>query len=182
MADTTSKIPVKAEKKLSSLSAFATAPGSWGPFEALRREIDQIFDRVHEPLPRFGFPASTFAPTSWMRDMSIGVAPAVDVAENDKQYEISVELPGLDEKNIEVKVANDMLMIKGEKRDEKEDRQKDYYLSERRYGSFSRSFQLPPSVDTSKIEANFAKGVLTVKLPKSAEALKTEKTIEVKAA
>ena len=73
-----------------------------------------------------------------------------------------------------------MLTIKGEKKEEKEEKQKDYYLSERRYGSFQRSFALPEGVDTDKIEANFAKGVLTVKLPKTAEAQKAEKKITVK--
>ena len=110
-----------------------------------------------------------------------GGLPAVDVAEREKQYEITAELPGLDENNIEVKVANGTLTIKGEKREEKEDKKKDYYLSERRYGSFRRSFSVPDGVDTDKIEANFKKGVLTVILPKSAEAQKQEKKIAVKA-
>jgi Hsp20/alpha crystallin family protein len=72
---------------------------------------------------------------------------------------------GVDEKNVEIKVANRVLTIKGEKKDETEERQKDYYLSERCYGAFQRSFALPEGVDADKIEANFAKSVLTVKLP-----------------
>ena len=73
----------------------------------------------------------------------------------------------MDEKNIEVKFADGVLTIKGEKKDEKEEKKKDYYLSERSYGSFQRSFQVPDGVDTDKIEATFKKGVLTVALPKS---------------
>ena len=83
--------------------------------------------------------------------------------------------------NIEVKVADDILTIKGEKKEEKEEKDKNYYMSERRYGSFQRSFQLPPGVDQGKIDASFQKGVLTVTLPKSPEAQQKEKKIVVKA-
>ena len=109
------------------------------------------------------------------------VLPAVDVAEKDKEYEITAELPGMDESNIEVKLSNGMLTITGEKKEEKEEKKKDYYLSERRYGSFERSFQLPEGVDADKIEAKFTKGVLKVVLPKTAEAQKSVKKIAVKA-
>jgi HSP20 family protein len=88
----------------------------------------------------------------------------------------------MDEKNIEVKVVDGGLTIKGEKKDEREEKKKDYYLSERSYGSFERYFRLPESVDADKIEASFKNGVLTVTLPKKAEALKPAKKIEVKAA
>jgi HSP20 family protein len=87
----------------------------------------------------------------------------------------------MDERNIELKLSNNTLTIKGEKKEDKEERLKDYYLSERRYGSFTRSFPVPDGVDTAKIEAAFAKGVLTIKLPKTAEAQKSEKTIAIKA-
>jgi len=93
-----------------------------------------------------------------------------------------VALPGLEQKDVEVRLSNGTLIIKGEKREEKDERQKDYYMSERRYGTFMRSFRLPDTVDTDKIEARFANGVLTVRLPKSAEARQNEKKIEIKAA
>jgi HSP20 family protein len=109
-------------------------------------------------------------------------APAVDITESEKAYEITAELPGMDEKNIEVKVANGNLTIKSEKQEEKEDKKKDYYLHERHFGSFERSFDVPEGVDAEKIEANFKKGVLTVTLPKKLEAQKPAKKIEVKAA
>ncbi len=108
--------------------------------------------------------------------------PAVDVTETDKTYEITAELPGMDEKNIEVKVADGVLTIEGEKQEEKEKKEKDYYLSERSFGSFQRSFKVPNGVDTDKIDATFKNGVLKVILPKSAEAQKAEKKITVKAA
>ena len=81
-----------------------------------------------------------------------------------------------------MKVVNGNLTIKGEKQEEKEEKKKDYYLHERHFGSFERSFQVPDAVDADKIEASFKKGVLTVTFPKKAEAQKPEKKIDVKAA
>ena len=107
--------------------------------------------------------------------------PAVDITQTDKGYEITAELPGMEDKDIEVKLANGVLTIRGEKRDEKEEKNKDYYVRERSFGSFERSFQVPENIDTDKINAGFKKGVLTITLPKSAEAQKAEKKIEVKA-
>ncbi len=107
--------------------------------------------------------------------------PAVDVAESEKAYEITAELPGMDEKTIEVKVADGSLTIKGEKQEKKEEKEKGYYLRERHYGSFERSFDVPETVDADKIEASFKNGVLTVTLPKKPEAQKPAKKIEVKA-
>jgi len=110
-----------------------------------------------------------------------GAPPAVDIVEKDNAYEVTAELPGLDEKNIEVKLVNGGLTIKGEKQEEKEEKKKGYYLHERQFGSFERCFQVPQGVDTNKIEASFRKGVLTVTLPKKPEAQKPEKKIEIKA-
>jgi HSP20 family protein len=106
----------------------------------------------------------------------------VDVAETDTAYEITAELPGMDEKNIEVNVANGGITIKGEKKEETEEKKKDYYVSERRYGSFERYFTLPEAADADKIAATFKNGVLKVTLPKTAEAQKPAKKIEIKAA
>jgi HSP20 family protein len=105
----------------------------------------------------------------------------VDLVEKADRYEITAELPGMDEKNIEVKLSNEMLVIKGEKREEKEEKEANYYMSERRYGSFQRAFRLPQGVNADKIEASFKNGVLTVALPKTEEA-KKETKIHVKAA
>ncbi|MFA6154786.1 Hsp20/alpha crystallin family protein [Mesorhizobium sp.] len=179
MVETATKLPVKTEK-----SAAPAPAGNWAtPFESLRREIDRLFDDFHPfnfrmPSTRslLGRELPALRSTGWP------VAPAMDLVEKDKEYEITAELPGIDEKNVDIKLSNHTLTIKGEKTEEKEEKDKDYYLSERRYGSFQRSFQLPEGVDADKIEANFAKGVLTVKLPKTAEAQKAEKKIAVKAA
>ena len=91
-------------------------------------------------------------------------------------------MPGLDEKGIEVKFADGVLTIKAEKQEEKEEKKKDYYLHERSFGWFHRALQVPAGIEGDKIEASFKKGVLTVILPKSAEAQKAEKKIAVKAA
>jgi HSP20 family protein len=172
MAETATKLPVKTEK----------AQASWRPFVSLRREIDRLFEDFDRDLWGFPFRRSVFdAEPFWRRELSFTASPAVDIAERDKSYEITAELPGLDEKDIEVKLSNGGLMIKGEKQEEKEEKKKDYYLHERRFGSFERYFRVPEGVDTDKIEAAFNKGVLTVTLPKSPEAQKAEKKIEVKA-
>jgi HSP20 family protein len=181
MAETATKLPIRTEKK--SAAAPATKAESWAPFESLRQEVDRLFDEFRP----FGWRSPFARPSralelAWPRFESWQVAPAMDLAETDGEYEITAELPGLDEKNIDIKLSNGTLTIKGEKSEEKEEKDKEYYLSERRYGSFQRSFQIPEGVDADKIAASFAKGVLTVKLPKTAEAKKGAKKIEVKAA
>jgi HSP20 family protein len=176
MAETESKIPVSTRAET---PGRPTSTGEWAPFDSLRREVDRLFDDFDRGFWRVPFGRSMFdiAP---LRRMATTKTPAVDVTETEGAYEIAAELPGLDEKNIEVKVADDMLSIKGEKKEEKEEKKKDYYLSERRYGAFERSFRLPDGVDADKIEASFKNGVLTVKLPKTPEAQKKEKKIAVK--
>lgn len=168
------KLPV------TKLSTAPVAAGeAWRPFQALRSEIDQIFDDFGNGF--WNWPFRSLARLE--RDLSKSVSvPAVDVAEGDKAYELTAELPGLDEKNIDIKVANGGLTIKGEKREETEQKKKDYYVSERRYGTFERYFTLPDGVNADKIEATFKNGVLKVTLPKTEEAQKPAKTIDVKAA
>lgn len=168
------KLPVKTERKLSEP---ALAMHAWWPIESLRREID-LSSFWCSPFRR---PLFAMEPL-WRLELSWTAAPAVDMTESDKAYEVTAELPGMDEKDIEVKVVDGNLMIKGEKQQEKEEKQKDYYLHERRFGSFERRFQVPEGVDADKIEASFKKGVLTVTLPKKLEAQKPAKRIEVKAA
>ena len=159
--DEATRLPVKTEKR-----APVAAPAQWMPFESLRREIDRIFNSFRLGIP---FRRALEVELPWRRETNWGIAPAFDVAEKDKEYEITAMLPGMDEKNIEIKLSNGTLTIRGEKKKEKEELEKDYCLSERRYISFTRSFQVPVGVDTRKIEAAFANGVLTVKLPKTAE-------------
>ena len=181
MAEQATKLPVKQEPS----TTVARRPQSLlQPFETLREEVDRIFDEFTRGFGRWPFGRRIFDVEPLLRyETSLGVsAPVVDVVEKEKEYQISAELPGLDEKDVEVSVADDMLTIKGEKKEEKEEKAKNYYVSERSYGAFQRSFQLPSGVDAEKIEAKFQKGVLTVTLPKTPEAQKKEKKIAIKAA
>ena len=170
MAESSSKVPVQTGKSFSQL------PQRWEPFERFRREMDRLFDDFSSGFWR----GSPFDIASFRRAETASRMPAVDVAETDKTYEITAELPGLHEKNIEVRLANGVLSIKGEKQEEKEEKEKDYYRRERSFGSFERRFQVPENVDEDKIEASFKNGILSVTLPKSAEAQKQAKKIEVK--
>jgi HSP20 family protein len=180
MAEAATKLPIKTEKK-SADAVYTARP--WWPFEGLRREIDRLFDDFDGGFWRSPSQRSMFAGEPFRhRELPSIAVPAVDVSETDKAYEIAAELPGMDEKDIEVKVVDGSLTIKGEKQEEKEEKKKDYYLSERRFGSFERRFEVPEGVDADKIEASFKKGVLTVTLPKKPEAQKPGKKIEVKTA
>ena len=149
--------------------------------ENLRRDFNRLFEDFGD-LWRSPIRHALLGPESlWSSELTWAATPAVDIAEKYKAYEITAELPGMDEKHVEVKVGNGMLTIKGERKEEKEEKRKDYYLSERRYGSFERRLQIPEGVDSDKIEATFKKGVLTVTLPKTAAAQAAEKKIAIKA-
>ena len=171
-----SKIPVETEDK----PAKSALPAAFRPLENLRRQVDRLFEDFdrgwHLPFSRSSFEIEPF----WRRELSFSGMPAVDIVEKSDAFEITAELPGIDEKNIEIKLSNGNLTIKGEKKDEREEKKKDYYLSERHYGAFQRTFGLPDGVDPEKIEAHFSKGVLTLHLPKKPEARQTEKTIQIK--
>ena len=173
MAEPVTKLPIEREGR-------EPGPGERRPLTGFRREIERLFDDfgwgpARWPTGRSFFDIEPF----WRGELAFGKVPAVDIAEKESEYEIMAELPGLDEKNVEVKFADGMLTIKGEKQEEKEEKKKDYYVSERRFGSFQRSFQVPEGVDPDKITASVKNGVLTVILPKSAEAQKREKTIAI---
>jgi HSP20 family protein len=102
------------------------------------------------------------------------------VKENDKNYQVTAELPGMDENDIEVTLDNNALTISGEKKQETEDKGQNYYRMERSYGSFQRSISLPPGIESDNIDANFNKGILTITLPKTTEAQQHTKRIPVK--
>ena len=175
MADTETKVPVKTEEKPAERAAL---PAAWRPLESLRREVDRLFEDFDRGFWRFPSRSLFDIEPFWRRGVT---APAVDIVEREKDYQVAAELPGMEEKDVEVKITDDVMTIKGEKKAEKEEKKKDYYLSERRYGAFQRSFSLPDGVDADKIEASFKKGVLTVTLPKKPEAIKPERKVEIKA-
>ena len=167
-------VPVEVKK---APPAQTNVPDVWQSF---RGEMDRLFDRFGGG---FGFPSlRRMFDVEPMRSSFCFSAPAIDMSEDEKAYKISAELPGIDAKDIDVSVSGDMLVLKGEKRQEKEEKEKNYHYSERAYGSFQRAFELPASVDRDKIAADFSKGVLTITLPKRAEAQRPTKKIEVKSA
>ena len=157
--------------------AASGAPAAWNPWGNLHEELDRMMSgflgsgRVparlfdFEPLPR----------------ASVGGAltPRVDVSETDQAIEVTAELPGMEEKDVELVVQDDVLTIRGEKKIEKEEKKKDYHMVERQYGSFQRSFTLPDIVDREKIAAKFDKGVLNVTLPKTAKAKEKTRKIQI---
>ncbi len=108
-------------------------------------------------------------------------SPSIDIKESDKDFVIRAELPGVDEKDIEVTVANDAVTIKGEKKEEKEDKGKNYYYMERSYGSFNRVIPLAVETEAGKAEASFKNGVLNITVPKSASAKAGGTKIPIKA-
>lgn len=184
MANTAEKLPQKQEKGAQAPMAGTSMAGMpmTNTLRAMRDEMDRLFDSFSQ---RFGFPSMhrmfEAEPLVRYETSFIFPVPAVDVVEDDKAYRISAELPGMEEKNVDLSVENDVLTIRGEKQEEKEQKEKNYYLSERRYGSFQRSFQLPDSVDQDKIEASFEKGVLTVTLPKKPGEATQKKKISIAA-
>ncbi|RPJ55676.1 MAG: Hsp20/alpha crystallin family protein [Dehalococcoidia bacterium] len=139
------------------------------PFYALQSNMNRLFNEFFSDVGLRPFSES------WG-----GFNPNLDITENDQEIKVSAELPGLDENDIEVKLANNSLTISGEKKQEKEDKGKNYYHIERSYGSFRRTIPLPPGVETNKVEAAFNKGVLTITMPKTVEAQSHVKKIPIK--
>jgi HSP20 family protein len=149
------------------------------PFIGLHREMDRLFDDFTRGWPTFGrtWPAGTFA---YEPTLVPAMVPTMDITETEKEIEITAELPGLEEKDVEVNVSNNVLTIRGEKKAEKAEKDKDYHLTERSYGSFARTLELPAGVEPEMIKASIANGVLKVTIPKPAPAV--TKKVEVKAA
>jgi HSP20 family protein len=140
--------------------------------EGFQREMNRLFDDFfRNPAP--------FGGAQWPLG---GAMPRVDVEETDTEYQVSAELPGIDEKDVNLTLTDNVLMIRGEKKAEREEKEKNYYVSERSFGSFQRAIPLPTEVAADKVEASFKNGVLTVRLPKTPEAEAKTRRIEVKRA
>ncbi len=141
------------------------------PLGWLRTEIDRLFDDFGRPgRSILNFNLSGFAP-----------APALEMAEKDKEYRLTAELPGMKEDDVEISIADGMLTLSGEKREEEERKDQGFLLSERRYGAFERRIALPADVDADAVTAEFNKGVLTIALPKDAGAAKGVRKIAITA-
>ena len=134
----------------------------WDPF----REFATLQDRMNRLF------RESFGDVG--RDESLtttsAFAPAVDVYEDEHKVVLKIEVPGIDEKDIDVRVENNTLTVQGERKIEKEEKEENYRRVERHYGSFTRNFTLPPTVDTENVSAAYDKGILKVTLPKKAEA------------
>lgn len=136
-------------------------------------DFDRMFDRFFEDSDEFAM--RPFA------EFSRSFNPTLDVSESDNEIKVSAELPGLNEDDIDVSLTGDVLTISGEKKAETEDKGENYHRIERTYGSFKRTITLPSEVEVDQVEANFKNGVLTIILPKRAEAQENVKKIDVKA-
>ncbi len=142
-------------------------------FFGMHDAMDKLFDRYYD----FGFGPGVF---THGKNFAATLTPKIDIAESETDVLITAELPGLEEKDVDVHFTNHALVIKGEKKSEKEDKNKDYHRVERVYGSFNRTIPVPVEVDSEKIDAKFKNGVLKVTLPKTEEAQSKVRKIEVK--
>jgi HSP20 family protein len=152
--------------------ASTLSPRYADPFHVLRSEMDQLFDS----FLRRGFPVPRL-----LGEEHQTLEPHIDVKENESAIVIEAELPGLDEKAVDLTLQDGVLTISGEKTFERKEEKDDYHLTERRYGSFRRALRLPETVDEDRVEALFEKGVLKVTLPKKPEAVRQQKKITIKA-
>ncbi len=149
-------------------------PITKSPSSTITRDINRDFSRMRNRIQRFleepfGFdlPMPSISERAWERTMW---SPAVEATETPSEYIVTAELPGINPSEVDVEIANGMLTLKGKKEEERreEDTNRSWHLWERSYGSFERSFRFPADVDEGKVHAEFANGVLTVKVPKSA--------------
>jgi HSP20 family protein len=141
------------------------------PLQSLQRQVNRLFDDFFR-----GFDLRPFAEMGRVGEFT----PRIDVTETDKTFTVTAELPGMDEKDVEVMLSSDSLTIKGEKKHEKEEKGENFYRMERSYGSFHRVIPLPAGVDAAKVDASVSKGILTVNLPKTAKAKEKTKKVTVK--
>jgi HSP20 family protein len=149
-------------------------PARYGDtFQSFRSELDRLFDSFLGGMPALANLRQPFP-------SALGHTPAWDVKETEKELVVKAELPGIDEKDIQLAINNGVLSLRGEKKSERTDERDNFHVMERSYGSFQRSIRLPETVDEEKAEARFDKGILTVTLPKRPEMVKGQRKIEIK--
>lgn len=166
-------VPVKRERGSEKSGALV------GPWQYFHDEIDRLFDQM----------ARGFGMTPFNSDLALSprlvdgmLKPTLDLGASDKEYAITIEVPGVNQKDIKLEIVNDTLTISGEKKQEKEEKEKNFYRMERSYGSFRRVLSLPEDVDQDGVEATFKNGVLTVTLPRKPLPKSDVKQIAVKSA
>lgn len=151
-----------------------TSFGGRDPFQSFRREMDRLFDDFFTP----GEPRS-FAPGQ-PPAQTLGAFPRIDVHEGDQAYTVTAEVPGMDPKDVQLDLRENALIISGEKRSERKEEDKGRRYSERMYGRFERVIPFDGEVDLDRVEATHANGILTITLPKAAQARDRSRRIEVK--
>jgi len=149
------------------------------PFNQIHQEMDRILDSVFRG---FGFAPMEMERFSLPHMMNGMLKPTLDLGATDKAYTLNVEIPGVDEKDVVLEIVNDTLTIRGEKKQEKEEKDKDFYRVERAYGSFQRVLSLPEDVDQDGITAQVKNGVLTIQMPRKALAKAAARQIAVQIA
>lgn len=177
MADENEKAPVKKTGRTS----VAAGEDFWQPLARLRTDMEKVFEDFFSSVSfPFGGRRSVAEPSRALERALGPAAPAIDLVEKENAYELIAELPGLDEKDVEVTISDDVLTIRGEKKEEREEKGRGYHFAERHFGSFRRAVRLPEDIDQQKIEAVFKKGLLTISLPKNPSLAKQEKKISIK--
>lgn len=157
----------------------ALSPYTENPLSQIHQQIDRVFNNV---LRGFGMPSLFDSGDPPVLSASGWLKPSVDIAATDKQYTITAEVPGVDENDVTLELIDDSLIIRGEKKFEKEQKDKEFYRVERSYGSFRRVLSLPEDADRERIDARFRNGVLTITLGRKAQAQTAGRRIEIKKA
>lgn len=148
------------------------------PINQLHREIDRLFEDAFR-----SFPGTFQSSIDWPGTTSIALMPDIDIKESDDSYTISAELPGVAKEDVDIQADDNILIIKGEKKQEKKEEKENYHCVERHYGSFERMLTLPEDANAESIDAKFKNGVLTINIKRQAKSeTKNVKKIEVKAA
>src|SRR5262245_10019613 len=142
-------------------------------FATMRSEMNRMLERFEHDWPRL---------PSFFARRGGGMVPELDVREDDRQLTIEADLPGLEEKDVTLTLRDGVLTIKGERKQEREEKAESYHMMERSFGSFERSLRLPDTIDENSVEARFDKGVLKVTAAKRPDAVKAERTIAIKKA
>jgi len=144
------------------------------PFLQMRREMNRLFDDVFSGFGGFGLPRA-FGPAL----QQMPAAPKIDVSETENEIQIKAEMPGIDQNDVEVLLEDDRLIIRGEKKEEREDKDRNYHVRERVQGVFSRTLPLPFAPDPNQVKAEFKDGVMTITIPKPQEVKQKQHRIDV---
>lgn len=167
------KTEVQAPEKAPPPSITASSP-----LLGWRDDFDRLFDSMlMSPLSRR---LGEWDPFHRRGMLGSDISPRMDVIERDNVFEVTAELPGVAEGDVDISISDGMITIRGEKKAESESKKGDYHLSERSWGSFTRSFHLPENADEDHIDATFEKGVLTLTMPKTEKPMPPRRKIEVK--